>query len=90
MHVTFFDRGDLDYERFNGMTDDGYLFVSFIWKNALTRVLEPFELPEDLNVLSNEIIVIEISQNRAENVFGLIKVLDLKANELDLIRIILI
>lgn len=80
-----FDRGYLDYERFDRMTDDGYFFVSRLRKNAVTRVLEPFELPENSTVLSDEMILIGTTQNRAENAFRLIKVLDSKGNELHLI-----
>ena len=80
-----FDRGYLDYERFDRMTDDGYFFVSRLRKNAVTRVTEQFELPEESLVLSDEMVLIGTTQNRAENVFRLIKVLDSKGNELHLI-----
>ncbi|WP_332651874.1 IS4 family transposase [Lysinibacillus sp. 54212] len=80
-----FDRGYLDYERFDRMTDDGYSFVSRLRKNAIIRVLEPFDLPQDSIVLSDEMILIGTTQNRAENVFRLLKVLDSKGNELRLI-----
>ncbi|WP_417715096.1 transposase [Pseudogracilibacillus auburnensis] len=30
-----FDRGYLDYERFDRMTDEGYFFVSRLRKNAV-------------------------------------------------------
>ena len=80
-----FDRGYLDYKQFDIMTDDGYFFVSRLRKNAVTRVLEPFELQEDSLVLSDEMMVIGTPQNRSENAFRLIKVLDSKGNELQLI-----
>ena len=80
-----FDRGYLDYERFDHMTDDGYFFVSRLRKNAVIRVIEPLEMPENSPVLSDEMILIGTTQNRAENVFRLIKVLDSKGNELHLI-----
>jgi IS4 transposase len=80
-----FDRGYLDYERFDRMTDEGYFFVSRLRKNAVTRVIEPLELPRNSPVLSDEMILIGTTQNRAENVFRLIKVLDSKGNELHLI-----
>jgi putative transposase len=32
-----FDRGYLDYERFDRMTDDGYFFLSRLRKNAVIR-----------------------------------------------------
>ncbi|AYK67776.1 IS4-like element IS4Bsu1 family transposase [Bacillus subtilis subsp. subtilis] len=80
-----FDRGYLDYERFDRMTDDGYFFVSRLRKNAVIRVIEPFKLPEDSLVFSDEMVLIGTPQNRAENAFRLIKVLDSKGNELHLI-----
>ena len=46
-----FDRVYLDYERFDCMTYDGYFFVSRLRKNAIIRVLELFERPEDSSVL---------------------------------------
>jgi IS4 transposase len=77
-----FDRGYLDYERFDRLTDDGYFFVSRLRKNAVIRVLETFDLPNDSSVLSDEMAVIGTTQNRSENVFRLLKVLDSKGNEL--------
>ncbi|GAA3314394.1 hypothetical protein GCM10020331_006800 [Ectobacillus funiculus] len=61
-----FDRGYLDYERFDRMTDEGYFFVSRLRKNAVVRSLEHFELPEDSVVMSDEMIVIGTAQNRSE------------------------
>lgn len=80
-----FDRGYLGYEGFDHMTDDGYFFVSRLQKNAVTRVLGTFELPEDSTVLTDEIIVIGTSQNRAEHLFRRINILDSEGNELPLI-----
>ncbi|WP_312753567.1 IS4 family transposase [Rummeliibacillus suwonensis] len=80
-----FERGYLDYERFDRMTDEGYYFVSRLRKNAVTRVLETLKLPEDSTVLSDEMILMGTTQNRAENAFRLIKVLDSKGNKLHLI-----
>ncbi|WP_107842145.1 IS4 family transposase [Metasolibacillus meyeri] len=80
-----FDRGYLDYERFDRMTDAGYFFVSRLRKNAVVRKLETFSLPENASVLSDEMVVIGTTQNRAENGFRLIKVLDTIGNELHLL-----
>lgn len=80
-----FDRGYLDYDRFDRMTDEGYFFVSRLRKNAVVRQLEAFELPESSSVLSDEMVVIGTTQNRSENVFRLINVLDSKGNELHLL-----
>ena len=43
-----FDRGYVDYERFDRMTDDGYFFVSRLKKNAVIREVESFSIPEDV------------------------------------------
>src|SRR5699024_8491944 len=80
-----FDRGYLDYERFDRMTDDVYFFVSRLRKNAVVRVLDTFSLPTDSKVLSDEMVVIGTTQNRAENMFRRLKLFDTKGNELTLV-----
>ena len=82
---TCFDRGYLDYERFDRMTDDGYFFLSRLRKNAVIREVYNFKLPENTSVLSDQMVLIGTIQNRAENYFRLLKVLDSKGNELHLI-----
>jgi len=83
MHV--FDRGYLDYERFDRMTDEGYFFVLRLRKNAVVRILETFPSQADSNVLSDEMVVIGTAQNRSENVFRRLKLFDTKENELTLV-----
>ena len=80
-----FDRGYLDYGRFDQMTDDGYFFVSRLRKNAVVRVIETLEIPSDSSVLSDEMVVLGSTQNRTEHVFRKIKVRDDKGKELVLI-----
>lgn len=80
-----FDRGYIDYERFDRMTDDGYFFVSRLRKNAFIRVLDSFPLDDDSPVLSDQMVVIGTYQNRTENAFRLLKVDDTKGNQLLLI-----
>ncbi len=80
-----FDRGYLDYERFDRMTDEGYFFLSRLRKNAVIREMYDFKLEEDTSVLSDQMVLIGTSQNRSENFFRLLKVLDSKGNELHLI-----
>src|SRR5690606_1042158 len=80
-----FDRGYVDYERFDRMTDDGYFFVSRLKKNAVIREVESFSLPEGSTVLSDKMVYIGTSQNRAENLFRLLEVADTKGNVLRLI-----
>ena len=80
-----FDRGYLDYERFDRMTDDGYFFVSRLRKNAVVRVIKTLEVPSNSSILSDEMVVLGSTQNRTEHVFRKIKVLDDKRKELTLI-----
>lgn len=80
-----FDRGYLDYERFDRMTDDGYFFLSRLRKNAVVREVYDFKLPENSSVLSDQMVLIGTTQNRAENYFRLLKVMDSKGNVLHLI-----
>lgn len=80
-----FDRSYLDYERFDRMTDEGYFFLSRLRKNAVIRLLEDFKLPNDSDVLSDQMVLIGTTQNRAENIFRLLKVVDSKGNKLQLI-----
>jgi len=80
-----FDCGYLDYERFDRMTDEGYFFVSRLRKNAVVRVVETFSLPDGSNVLSDEMVVTGTTQNRSENAFRKIRILDSKNNELILL-----
>ena len=80
-----FDRGYLDYERFDRMTDDGYFFLSRLRKNAVIREIESYKLPKDPAILGDQMVLIGTTQNRAENYFRLVKVMDTKGNELQLI-----
>jgi IS4 transposase len=80
-----FDRGYVDYERFDRMTDDGYFFVSRLKKNAVIREVSSFTLPNDCPVLSDKMVYIGSTQNRTENVFRLLEVVDTKGNLLRLI-----
>src|SRR5699024_12553614 len=80
-----FDRGYIDYERFDRRTDEGYFFVSRLRKNAVVRVIDTFSLPDNSTVLSDEIVVIGTTQNRTENVFRKIRILDTNDNELILL-----
>ena len=80
-----FDRGYVDYERFDRMTDDGYFFVSRLKKNAVIREVYSFSLPDDGTVLSDKMVYIGTTQKRTENVFRLLEVMDTKGNLLRLI-----
>ncbi len=84
--VTYvFDRGYIDYERFDQMTDIGQFFVSRLKKNAFLREMETFKLPEESKALSDKMVYIGAPQNRAENIFRIVEVEDTKGNLLRLI-----
>jgi putative transposase len=80
------DRGYLDYGRFDRMTEEGYFFLSRLRKNAVIREVYNFKLPEDTTVLSDQMVLIGTTQNRAENYFRILKVSDSKGNVLQLIK----
>jgi len=67
------------------MTDNGYFFLTRLRKNAVIREVYDFKLPKATVVLSDQMVLIGTTQNRAENYFRLLKVLDSKGNELHLI-----
>ncbi|MFA8440207.1 IS4 family transposase [Pueribacillus sp. YX66] len=79
-----FDRGYLDYERFDRMTDDGYFFVSRLKKNAVTRDIHIFHAREE-DILSDKMVWIGTTQNRAENAFRVVEVKDRRGEILRLI-----
>lgn len=80
-----FDSGYLDYECFDRMTNDGYFFLTILRKNAFIRVVHEFKLPKDSTVLSDQMFLIGTSQNRAENYFRLVEVVNPNGNALQLI-----
>ncbi|SIT09194.1 Transposase DDE domain-containing protein [Virgibacillus pantothenticus] len=80
-----FDRGYVDYARFDRVTDDGYFFVSRLKKNAIIREVSSFSLPNDGTVLSDKMVYIGTAQKRTENVFRLLEIMDTKGSLLRLI-----
>jgi IS4 transposase len=80
-----FDRGYVDYERFDRYTDDGVFFLSRLKKNAVIREIETFDLPEDSSVTSDKMVYIGTAQKRCDNVFRIIETVDSKGQLLRLI-----
>ena len=67
-----FDRGYVDYETFDRMTDEGYFFVSRLKKNESFEKFKPFQVPEGMPVSNpTKMVYIGSNQNRTENVFRL-------------------
>src|SRR5699024_1819065 len=82
-----FDCSYLDYERVDRMIDECYFFFSILRKKTVVGVIDTFSLPANSSVLSDEMVVIGTTQNRTENVFRKIRILDSKDNELILLTI---
>lgn len=80
-----FDRGYLDYERFDRMTDDGYFFVSRVKKNTVTRDICAFDAGEEDHILSDKMVWLGTPQKRAENAFRIVEVKDDRGKILRLI-----
>lgn len=53
-----FDRGYVDYEKFDQYCDTGLFFVARLKKNAVTRTLYSFRLPENSSILSDEMWIL--------------------------------
>lgn len=80
-----FDRGYVDYERFDRFTDDGLFFVCRLKKNAVLHPISSFSLPEESQALSDSMAFIGASTNCTENVFRIVVIPDGKGGELQLI-----
>ena len=70
-----FDRGYVDYKRFDSFTDDGLFFVCRLKKNAVIRVVDEFKLPEGSPVLADKMVYIGSTTTRTENVFRIVDII---------------
>lgn len=80
-----FDRGYVDYKRFDSFTDDGLFFVCRVKKNAVIRVVEEFSLPQGSPVLKDQMVYIGSTVSRTENVFRIVDIIDSRGKEMRLI-----
>lgn len=80
-----FDRGYVDYKRFDSFTDDGLFFVCRLKKNAVVSIVDEFELPEGSPVLSDKMVHIGSTTTRTENVFRIVDIIDSRGKEMRLI-----
>lgn len=80
-----FDRGYVDYEKFDEYTDKGIFFASRLKDNAEIRHLHTFQLPPEGTVLSDSMILLGTPQKRVDNVLRLIETLDSKGNRIRII-----
>ncbi|QAV11529.1 MULTISPECIES: IS4 family transposase [Brevibacillus] len=80
-----FDRGYVDYEKFDEYTDQGIFFASRLKDNAETRHLFTFKVPPESSVLSDSMILLGTPQKRVDNVLRLIETHDSKGNRIRII-----
>jgi len=64
------------------MTDEGYFFVSRLRKKCCCSSCSYIFIATNSKVLSDEMVVIKTTQNRSENTFRKIKILNSTDNEL--------
>ncbi|MCR8644959.1 IS4 family transposase [Paenibacillus sp. N1-5-1-14] len=82
-----FDRGYIDYERFDDYCERGIFFVTRTKKNTVIRVAHTFSLPEESQVLSDEMVYIGTPQKRIENILRLIHAQDSERNRVAILKI---
>jgi IS4 transposase len=75
-----YDRGYLDYAKFDEYCDRGIFFVTRTKKNTVIRPIESFSLPADSCVLTDEMVYVGTPQKRMENVLRLIHTVDSEGN----------
>jgi Transposase DDE domain len=75
-----FDRGYIDFKKFDDYCERGIFFVTRTKKNTVTRVVDSFSLPEESQVLSDQMVYIGTPQKRMENVLRLIHTKDSEGN----------
>jgi hypothetical protein len=80
-----FDRGYIDYKKFDTYCDQGIFFASRLKKNALIHTIESFPVPEDSTIRSDSMVVVGTPQNRMENVLRLIETIDSEGNPIRII-----
>ncbi|WP_159881028.1 IS4 family transposase [Paenibacillus puerhi] len=79
--VTYvYDRGYVDYAKFDDYCDRGIFFVTRTKKNAVIRPIDSFQLPAESTVLSDEMVYVGTPQKRMENVLRLIHSVDSEGN----------
>ncbi|WP_047150845.1 IS4 family transposase [Aneurinibacillus tyrosinisolvens] len=75
-----FDRGHVDYEKFDQYCEQGIFFTSRLKKNAVIRPLSSFSVAEESPVLSDMMVYLGTPQKRMENPVRLIETVDDQGN----------
>jgi IS4 transposase len=80
-----FDRGYMDFEKFDRYCDDGIFFASRLKSNTVTRVLKSYDVAEDSSILSDARVAVGTPQKRMDNVVRLIETTDSEGNSIRII-----
>lgn len=80
-----FDRGYIDYEKFDDYCERGIFFVTRSKKNTVIRVAEDFTLPKDSQIQSDQMVYIGTPQKRMENILRLIRTADSEGNPISIL-----
>src|SRR5690606_37851097 len=80
-----FDRGYIDYEKFDDYCERGIFFVTRSKENTVIRVAEDFTLPKDSQIQSDQMVYIGTPQKRMENILRLIRTADSEGNPISIL-----
>ncbi|WP_275671770.1 transposase [Paenibacillus ginsengarvi] len=75
-----YDRGYMDYAKFDDYCERGLYFVTRTKKNTVIRPVESFKLPINAGVLTDERVYVGTAQKRMENILRLIHTVDSEGN----------
>ncbi|UOQ91915.1 IS4 family transposase [Halobacillus shinanisalinarum] len=82
--IYVFDRGYLDFERFDQLCEDGYTFLTRIKKNTVITPIEYRKVAVDSPTLSDTVVLLGASQKQMAHPMRVIEVEDTKGNFLRL------
>lgn len=80
-----FDRGYVDYQKYDQYCMDGTYFVTRLKENAVVEVIDEFPLPEGSKILKDQMVKIGKGAKQMKQVLRLIETTDLKGNKIRII-----
>lgn len=84
--VTYiFDRGYVDYDKFNEYSLNGIFFVTRLKDNAVMETLHEFDLGPDSPISSDRMVKLGQGKKQTRMVFRVIETLDLKGNRIQIL-----
>lgn len=80
-----FDRGYLDFELFDKLSNDGFFFVTRIKRNKKFQVMEQYDVPQESAIVSDRMVVLGGNNAYLTEPYRLVEVNDTKGNPLGLV-----